>query len=66
LGKGIGMNRAREWFARIGNGRSFMPRQMLPFFPIISKSSAKRRARASPARRLILAAQRCFATQAAG
>ena len=42
------MNRAREWFARIGNGRGFMPRQMLLLLPITSKSPAKRRARASP------------------
>jgi len=66
LGKGVGMNRAREWFAHIGNRCGFMPRQMPPFFPIISKSSAKRRARISPARRLILASQLRFATQAAG
>jgi hypothetical protein len=66
LGKGIGMNRARGRFARIGNRCGFMPRQMLPLLPITSKSPAKRRARTSPARRLILASQRCFATQAAG
>jgi len=65
LGKGIGMNRARGRFARIGNGRGFMPRQMLPLLPITSKSPAKRRARTSPARRLILASQLRFATQAA-
>ncbi|MBK0396605.1 MULTISPECIES: hypothetical protein [Kingella] len=47
------MNRARGRFARIGNGRGFMPRQMPPFLPIISKSPAKRRARVSSARRLI-------------
>ena len=35
------MNRARGRFARIGNGRGFMPRQMLPLLPITSKTRVR-------------------------